>query len=57
MLFGIASKLWGDSHCFMIPSVQMKKQRLGEVTEQGGGRAEVEQNTGISESMFLVTLL
>lgn len=42
MLFGTASKLWGDSHCFMIPTVQMRKQRLSEVPERGGGRAEVE---------------
>lgn len=57
MLFGTASKLWGDSHCFMIPNVLMRKQRLGEVTERGRGRAEVERSTGTSEPMFLVTPL
>lgn len=42
MLFDTPSKLWDGPHCIMIPNVQMRKLRLGEVTRQGGGRTEVE---------------
>ena len=42
MLFETPNKLWDGPHCIMIPNVQIRKLRLGEVTRQGGGRTEVE---------------